>query len=212
MQPKLYLAFKRKKDQTGEDEKKSSLEKELQKIKDGLKSIERMFPNTVLKQSADPILSIQEAIKTIVEQNTSLDRSEKEATDRTKAIELTLEHNKDEYNKKVQELQSTITAMEMEMESKDVKPNILFSNFKPGGFAMFLPDKNGHYEAFNKNSPHYYLSPFVLENFENESKQKAPIFGQIVEIQPNKASNSSNPFSLPSGTSYYEVIITSNYF
>jgi len=129
-----------------------------------------------------------------------------------KAIEMTLDHQRDEASKKQQELQSTITALEMEMESKVVKPNVSLSQFKPGGFAMFMPDRNGHYEACNKNSPNYYLSPFILENFESESKQKAPIFGQIVEIQPNVASSSSNPFALPSGTTYYEVIITSNYF
>jgi len=164
------------------------------------------------KKFDDPLLTIQDALNRLIEDNMTLDRHQKDAVDRMKAIEITLEHVREEGFKKTQELQSTITAMEMEMESKDVKPNISFTNFKPGEFAMFFPDKNGHYTACNKNSPHYYLSPFVLENFENESKQKVPIFGQIVEIQPNKASPASNPFSLLLGTSYYEVIITSNYF
>jgi len=193
-------------------EKQSTLEKELEKLKERNKVIEGILPNQFKKQSDDSLLVIENAIAKLVEHSSIMDKREKETLDRMKAIELTLEHSREEANKKIQELQSTITAMEMEMESKDVKPNVSFSNFKPGEFAMFIPDKNGHYEACNKNSPNYYLSPFVLENFENESKQKAPIFGQIVEIQSNKASSASNPFSLSQGTPYYEVIITSNYF
>ena len=68
---------------------------------------------------------------------------------------------------------------------------ILFSfSFKANDWILFVwkeLSKGGCYEAYNKNSPHYYMSPIIYPNFAKEKAAHAPIMGQIVEITKNVA-------------------------
>jgi len=95
----------------------------------------------------------------------TLDKEQKDYKGHMKALELTFESQNEELKKRIQELQGELTVLQMEMENRDTKLNLAFANFKAGDYAMFLPDKNGHYQAVNNNSPNYFLSPFVLEHF-----------------------------------------------
>eukprot|EP00027_Filamoeba_sp_ATCC50430_P018543 CAMPEP_0168566166 /NCGR_PEP_ID=MMETSP0413-20121227/14264_1 /TAXON_ID=136452 /ORGANISM="Filamoeba nolandi, Strain NC-AS-23-1" /LENGTH=1125 /DNA_ID=CAMNT_0008598147 /DNA_START=70 /DNA_END=3447 /DNA_ORIENTATION=+ len=108
------------------------------------------------------------------------------------------------------ELQFEDTKQTSKTASSSSQSKLVFSGFKPEDYVVFVTNKNGHYEAVNSKAPNYFLSPDVQEAILGEnSKSKPPIYGQILHITDHVASSGSNPFTLPSGTAYHEVIIIS---
>lgn len=120
----------------------------------------------------------------LIKQHSLLDREAKEAQDRVKALEMTLHGHACH------------------------KPHLAVEGFEPNDYIIFLPNANGFYEAYNTKCPNYFLSPQVTENFETEIKQKTPVVGQIVQVEPKTAVGPANPFAVPNGTSYFEVLIS----
>jgi len=118
--------------------------------------------------------------------------------------------------KDLQEMQSKSEKRLLELKDENAsirlainesqKPKIATSCFKATDFVLFVTNKNGFYEAYPTQTNHF-LSEHALDIFPNEKKQNLPILGQIVEITTNVATAGINPYRLPVGAEYKEVLI-----
>eukprot|EP01117_Protostelium_nocturnum_P004481 TRINITY_DN1617_c0_g1_i1.p1 TRINITY_DN1617_c0_g1~~TRINITY_DN1617_c0_g1_i1.p1 ORF type:complete len:1146 (-),score=470.77 TRINITY_DN1617_c0_g1_i1:49-3486(-) len=128
--------------------------------------------------------------------------------DRIKALEMTLEGSEKknmQYHEEIESLRYMASSKSSGGIVIPSKPNIALTNFKVDDWMLFL-SKNGHYEAWNNGEPNYYLSQTVIEALDHKTKD--PILAQAIEIVKNRASADDNPFELPNGTTYYEVLAT----
>lgn len=107
------------------------------------------------------------------------------------------------------------------------KEMICFTRFQVHGLAVFIQNGNGHYEALNRNCPHYYLSEDSIALFlENLPSGQHYIVGQIVHIDRSIVRSASgspgeseisgsnvgggsrcNPYGLPVGTEFFVVTV-----
>jgi len=157
------------------------LEEESKKIKAALKSIAESLGNlakTVKEEELAEILKVR-------------------------VKDLSETHAKSE--KRLLELKDENTSLRMAI-SDGQKPKIATSGFKATDFVLFVTNKNGFYEAYPTQTNHF-LSEHALDIFPNERKQNRPILGQIVEITSNVATAGINPYRLPVGAEYKEVLI-----
>jgi len=183
----------------------------VERVKDILKSLIEGLPkdeNAVPKEaSAEDMLKILKVkIGKEVDQKATFVN---ESKSQKKTLELVIEQQREESDKKIQELNGMIQALKLSLNDvpKSMKPKFAFSEFKPGDFVLFLSNQNNIYEAYSWPSNHF-LSQYSLDNFEYERKQKEPIVGQVVEIEGPKKASTPNPYKLSNNADYWEVVIT----
>eukprot|EP01132_Coremiostelium_polycephalum_P006199 gene6199-7721_t len=91
-------------------------------------------------------------------------------------------------------------------KENQINENALLSNFQHSRIAVFLPNKQKHYEALNINCPNYYLSPECVDFFIDQIKNNEPVIGIIFEIK-TKTAGLKESFGLNAGTEFHEVLI-----
>jgi len=121
------------------------------------------------------------------------------------------------FEEKIEELQNVESTLQLFQEenkraSKPAQPDnrlLAVSDFKDQDLVCFVYiSATGFYEAFNMDTPNYYLSEESLELFVDEKRRKQHIFGQVVYISPGISEAGANPYNLPVGTPYFMVTIT----
>ncbi|BBN09232.1 autophagy-related protein 11 [Marchantia polymorpha subsp. ruderalis] len=158
------------------------------------------------------------AIKTLAEKVGVLAQQRAELLERCKIAE----NNQNHMTKTLDELKK-----KRQMEKQASKEMICFTRFQVHGLAVFIQNGNGHYEALNRNCPHYYLSEDSIALFlENLPSGQHYIVGQIVHIDRSIVRSASgspgeseisgsnvgggsrcNPYGLPVGTEFFVVTV-----
>eukprot|EP00457_Paulinella_chromatophora_P003774 gb/GEZN01003782.1/.p1 GENE.gb/GEZN01003782.1/~~gb/GEZN01003782.1/.p1 ORF type:complete len:492 (-),score=108.46 gb/GEZN01003782.1/:465-1940(-) len=96
---------------------------------------------------------------------------------------------------------------------------IAYKSISTQDTVLFIQDTEGRYVPYNHNCPHRYLSRESVEAFSSvekkhaekvaegdEKKSTSLLLGRVVEISKHKASVKANPFKVPIGTDYYELV------
>jgi len=85
---------------------------------------------------------------------------------------------------------------------------VVIDNFSPESTAVFVhrSDLRGLvYEAVNDSCPNYFLAEQCVSELKSLTNKRLPVIATIIMITPCRAPK-SNPFNLPEGTQYYEVL------
>eukprot|EP01101_Sappina_pedata_P006937 TRINITY_DN3567_c0_g1_i1.p1 TRINITY_DN3567_c0_g1~~TRINITY_DN3567_c0_g1_i1.p1 ORF type:complete len:852 (+),score=357.97 TRINITY_DN3567_c0_g1_i1:28-2583(+) len=98
-----------------------------------------------------------------------------------------------------------ITHMSMAEQKSNGSDKISIRNFQVGDLAMFFPNEESFYEAFNLNCPNHFLAEESLELFKEERKMRIGIVGKIVMIEDFQTKE-GNPFKIKDST-YYTINI-----
>jgi hypothetical protein len=84
-----------------------------------------------------------------------------------------------------------------------LRSSICFTTFEEGSLALFFPSANGHFVAFNCNTPLHFLD---FDSLKSSTRAllttKNFIVGEILKRRVFTAASEYNPFSLTPGTQF----------
>ncbi|XP_059635955.1 autophagy-related protein 11 [Cornus florida] len=130
----------------------------------------------------DGTAEFRECIRVLADKVGILSRHRAELLDRYSKAETAIE----QLNKVLEEKKELVNTLYMkhQLEKQANKEKISFGRLEVHEIAAFVLNSTGHYEAINRNCPHYYLSAESVALFADHLPNRPTyIIGQIVHIE-----------------------------
>jgi len=193
----------------------SDLETELEKAQTSLRACEATKAEAVSRSEAEhtALMEVRAELEksTITANSLEVQLADVTADKNTLQVRLSqLEAEIGEHENAGAELKSRVMELMDQLQQREQypeRPMIAVSDFKPHDWVMFLPNTDKHYEAYNLDSPNYYLAPESVAACKTEVERKQMIVGEVIAVMDEVARSGHNPYKLLNGTAYHTLLV-----
>ncbi|KAK2966994.1 hypothetical protein RJ640_017712, partial [Escallonia rubra] len=185
---------------------------------ESLRALAQSLSNSTNGNEDDGTAEFRDCIRILADKVGVLSRHRAELLERYSKSETATEQLKKELEEK-KELVNTLY-VKHQLEKQANKEKISFGRLEVHEIAAFVLNTAGHYEAINRNCPHYYLSAESVALFADHLPHRPNyIIGQIVHIErqavrplstdagtgrlTSSSGSTSNPYNLAVGCEYF---------